>query len=74
MKIAGSGYSVEKGVEFETDDLDTAKSIAIGFANFFTDTVFPKEDWNEPDCWYLINMQILPEIDTYWIQTIREKL
>ena len=61
--IAGSGYSVEKGVEFETDDLDTAKSIAIGFANFFTDTVFPMADWKEPDCWYLTNMQILPEID-----------
>ena len=58
-----SRYNIEKGVEFETDDLETAKRIAIGFANFFTDTVFHTTDWKEPDYWYLTNMQILPTFD-----------
>ena len=64
-KIISKGvrWNVERGVEFETDSLDTAKAIAIGFANFFTETDFPNCDWQQFNCYILSNKQKFPTCD-----------
>ena len=61
----GSRWNVIKSdaVEFETDSLDTAKNIAIGFARFFTDTAFPVSDWQKSNHFLFVNKQKFPTYD-----------
>ena len=59
----GGRWDVRKSVEFETDSLYTAKAIAIGFGNFFTDTTFPVSDWRKFNHWTIANTQKFPTYD-----------
>ena len=64
-KIISKGvrWNVERGVEFETESLDTAKAVAVGFANFFTETAFPNCDWQRSNCYISENKQKFPTFD-----------